>query len=152
MKKTAMLGILALVLLLGGSRTAGAHCEVPCGIYDDEARFTAMVEDAQTIQKAMKLIADLSKPHEEMSDALRLNQLSRWVATKEQHATNTMDVIGQYFMAQRIKPDAKNYVEQLKAAHAVTRAAMKCKQTVEPANAKALELAIAALKQAYTQG
>lgn len=149
MKKSAAFAVLALVLLLGGTRTAGAHCEVPCGIYDDGARFAAMFEDAKTIDKAMSMIDDLSKPHDGMTDALRMNQLVRWVNTKEEHATHTMEVIAQYFMAQRIKADAKNYVDLLKTAHAVTTSAMKCKQTVDPANAAALRAAIEAFRKAY---
>jgi nickel superoxide dismutase len=149
MKTPTVLALLALVLLLGGSRTAAAHCEVPCGIYDDPARFAAMLEDAKTIDKAMALIDDLSKPHDGMPDALRMNQLVRWVNTKEEHATHTMEVMGQYFMAQRIKPSAKNYVDLLKTAHAVITAAMKCKQTVDPANAAALRDAILTFQKAY---
>ena len=30
-----------------------AHCEVPCGIYTDEARFVALEEDLKTIERAM---------------------------------------------------------------------------------------------------
>ena len=30
-----------------------AHCQVPCGIYDDHARVEAMAEDAATVIKAV---------------------------------------------------------------------------------------------------
>ena len=81
--------------------------------------------------------------------ALESNQLVRWVNTKEEHATKTMDVIAQYFMAQRIKPSSETYVKQLTAAHAVMQAAMKCKQTVDPKNADALKATIMSLYEAY---
>ena len=149
MKPTLWFAVAALVLLLGGSRVAVSHCEVPCGIYDDPARFTAMLEDAQTIEKSMLQIADLSKPHAGTPDALRMNQLVRWVNTKEHHAVHTMEVMGQYFMAQRIKTSKDNYVELLKTAHAVITSAMKCKQTVDPANAQALTAAIKTFQKAY---
>ena len=37
--------------------TSGAHCQVPCGIYDDAARIARMYEDAATIEKAMVQMA-----------------------------------------------------------------------------------------------
>jgi hypothetical protein len=90
------------------------------------------------------------------SDALSMNQLVRWVTTKDDHANHTMDTIGQYFMAQRIKlpaagdeAAAKRYVSLLTAAHRVSVAAMKCKQTVDPANAGALKTAITTFQKLY---
>ena len=35
------------------NQTALAHCEVPCGIYDDQRRFEDMLEDQETIAKGM---------------------------------------------------------------------------------------------------
>lgn len=136
---------LGAVLLLGTVRTADAHCEVPCGIYADQMRFEMMLEDQGTIAKAMAQITELAGKE----GALERNQLVRWVNTKEAHATKTMDVIAQYFMAQRIKPSKDAYVKQLTAAHAVLQAAMKCKQTVDPKNADALKVAITKLYEAY---
>ena len=52
-----------------------AHCQIPCGIYDDHARVQSMLEDAATVEKSAKLIAELAgKP-----DAQSQNQLVRWV-------------------------------------------------------------------------
>ena len=136
---------LCAMLLAGAVRTADAHCEVPCGIYADQMRFEMMLEDHATIAKAMAQIGELSGKQ----GALESNQLVRWVNTKEAHASKTMDVIAQYFMAQRIKPTSEAYVKQLTAAHAVIQAAMKCKQTVDPKNADALKAAIMSLYEAY---
>jgi len=122
-----------------------AHCEVPCGIYDDPARFTHMMEDQATIAKAIDSIIDLSHN----PDPDNINQMARWVSTKESHATNVQHTIAQYFMTQRIKADDPKYVEKLTAAHAVMVAAMKCKQAAEPATAKALSTAIHDFQHAY---
>ncbi|WP_425395963.1 superoxide dismutase [Ni] [Aeoliella sp.] len=135
----------ASVFVLFAARQASAHCQVPCGIYGDERRFEEMLEDTQTIAKAITSIDELAGTH----DATGHNQLARWVATKEAHASNIQEIIGQYFLAQRIKADSPKYVEQLKAAHAVIVAAMKCKQAADPATAKALETAILNLYRAY---
>ena len=140
----------AVAALLASGRTAQAHCEVPCGIYADQLRFEQMLEDQTTIAKAIAQINDLAAK----DDALSHNQLARWVSTKEAHATNTQHIVAQYFLTQRIKPGAdeaanKAYIKNLIAAHRVMQATMKCKQTVDPANAEALRKAILDLYRAY---
>ncbi len=122
-----------------------AHCEVPCGIYDDGARFTELKEDQSTIAKAIAQIVELSETHNANSH----NQLVRWVTTKEAHATNTQHIVAQYFMTQKIKAADKHYVDKLTAAHGVMVAAMKCKQSADPATAVALQAAIAKFEVAY---
>lgn len=122
-----------------------AHCEVPCGIYDDEARFKEMMEHQTTIAKAITNINDLADTH----DPNEHNQLARWITTKEDHATKTQHIISQYFMTQRIKSDDPEYVEKLKAAHAVLVDAMKCKQAADPATAEALSESIHEFQHAY---
>lgn len=137
------LSLIALSLLC--TRTVLAHCEVPCGIYADQRRFEEMLEDTATIAKASDQINELSTK----DDALSHNQLARWVATKESHATNIQGIVAQYFLTQRIKADNEDYVQQLKAAHAVMVAAMKCKQTVVPASAETLKKSILDFYRAY---
>ena len=84
------------------------------------------------------------------SDAQSAHQLARWVATKESHAEDIQKKVARYFLAQRIKSSAANYVDQLKTAHGVIVAAMKSKQTVDTKQADALKEAILALHKAYT--
>ena len=125
--------------------TALAHCQVPCGIYGDQLRFEQMLEDGQTIAKAQTQLGELADD----PSVQDINQIARWVMTKEQHAQQIQDTIAAYFMAQRIKPDAANYDQSLKAAHKVMVAAMKCKQSADPATAKALKEAVLDLYRAY---
>jgi nickel superoxide dismutase len=139
-----------MTVLLVSATLVQAHCEVPCGIYDDQRRFEQMLEDQTAIAKAMTEINKLAGK----DDALSRNQFVRWVNTKESHAVNIQHIVSQYFLAQRIKPgkdDAgrKAYVRNLIAAHAVIQKAMKCKQTVDPANADLLKKAILDLHKAY---
>lgn len=145
MKRSMMLFAVPMLVALFCPRIVLAHCEVPCGIYDDQLRFEQMLEDTETIQKAMDQMNSLAGKH----DTVDLNQMIRWVSTKEQHATHTQHVIAQYFMTQRIKPADQQYVGRLKAAHAVMQAAMKCKQTADPANADALRKAIMNFHKVY---
>ncbi|WP_149495048.1 superoxide dismutase [Ni] [Roseiconus lacunae] len=119
---------------------ASAHCQVPCGIYGDQMRFEQMLEDTQTISKAQSQVGEIAKGN--LQEAQAINQAARWVTTKEEHATKIQSTIAAYFMAQRIKADGDNYTKKLTAAHAVMVGAMKCKQSADPATAKALEKAI----------
>ena len=91
---------LGAAALLGGSAPAAAHCQVPCGIYGDHARVDALLEDATTVDKAMAQIRELAGK----ADAQSLNQATRWVLTKEEHAQRLQDTIAAYFLAQRVKP------------------------------------------------
>jgi nickel superoxide dismutase len=134
----------ATVCLL--SSTAFAHCQVPCGIYGDQLRFEQLLEDGKTIAKAQGQINELAAADRNGQSA---NQLGRWIMTKDDHAAKIQATIADYFLAQRIKADSPRYVEQLKAAHAVTVAAMKCKQSTEAATAEALEAAVLNLYRAY---
>ena len=110
-----------------------AHCQVPCGIYNDAARIVQMEEDIATIKKAMTKISDLAG----RTDPQSLNQISRWVTTKESHAQNIQETILNYFLAQRIKEKQKGdegrqkYVDQTLLLHQLIVVAMKCKQTVD---------------------
>ena len=88
MKKTLTAGLFCAASFLMSS-SALAHCEVPCGIYDDGARVVQMLEDTKTTAKASKMIAELAGK----TDAQSANQLSRWVTNKETHAQNVIETI-----------------------------------------------------------
>lgn len=109
------------------SATAAAHCQLPCGIYDDSARVKSMLEDAATTQKASKMIEELAAK----TDPQSKNQLIRWVMNKEKHAQNVIDTISDYFLTQRVKSDQKDYTERLQKHHAIIIAAMKVKQNAD---------------------
>jgi nickel superoxide dismutase len=123
---------LLLVFLTAG--LVGAHCEIPCGIYDDAMRLDQIAEHIKTIEKSMNQIRALSK-----ETPINYNQLIRWVTNKETHASEIQHIVAQYFMAQRIKPDAKKYHEKLKVLHHMLIYAMKSKQTTDPANIEKLK-------------
>lgn len=122
-----------------------AHCQIPCGIYDDHARVAAMLEDAITVEKSIQLISELSGK----SDAQSQNQLVRWVVNKENHAQKIITSISDYFLTQRVKTNQDDYVERLKKHHAVIVAAMKAKQNSDMASAAALKESIEALTAYY---
>ena len=141
----------SFVALMLACVNALAHCQVPCGIYADDVVFGELMTDVQTIEKAMTQIASFGE-----DPSANPNQLVRWVNNKESHAQNIQDVMSAYFLAQRIKLDLKDsdperYAELVGLAHKVTVLAMKCKQTVDPANAQALHDALHAFQEAYAK-
>ncbi|MEE2912137.1 MAG: superoxide dismutase, Ni [Candidatus Poribacteria bacterium] len=144
---TCTLVSLGLGLPQGIYQVVHAHCQIPCGIYDDYSRIQSMLEDADTIIKSTKSIEELSGH----SDAQSLNQISRWVTNKETHSQNIISTISDYFMTQRIKPTQEDYTERLVKHHGVILAAMKAKQNADKEHATALKQSIEALATYYPE-
>ena len=128
------------------------HCQVPCGIYDDVARIVTIHEDIQTIQKSIKMINELSYGE---TSAKSMNQLVRWVNTKEDHAQHIQDVILNYFLAQRIKPkekgekEYKRYVSLTTTCQKIIFYAMKSKQNSDVSMLDPLKRQISTLSDTY---
>ena len=143
--KKLILSMLAVLLPLSFFiSTVSAHCEIPCGIYDDQLRTQLIAEHATTIEKSMKQIMELGK-----ANPVNYNQLVRWVSNKEDHATEIQQIVSQYFMTQRIKPDQKKYSEKLIVLHKMLVAAMICKQTTDLSQVKALRTHLKEFESLY---
>ena len=155
MKVKSWLTLVICAVLLGSMGTrAWAHCQVPCGIYDDPARFVALEEHVTTIEKSMKLINELSAEKDK-----NYNQIVRWVNNKEHHADELTEIVTYYFLAQRIKPGdpadkaaAAKYLRELRICHEMIVTSMKCKQTTDVANCEKLRGLIKALHASYIGG
>jgi nickel superoxide dismutase len=149
-KPIAAVFIVATVAVLAS--IAYSHCQMPCGIYDDEARFSAIAENITTIEKAMKEIERLSaeaKPN--------MNQIVRWVNTKDAHADEMSETVTYYFMAQRVKLPEKgdtkaynDYVKKLTLLHPMLIYAMKAKQTTDLANVQELRSLLDEFHKVYS--
>ena len=144
-KTTLLLVVLISTFWCIAPLTVFAHCQIPCGIYDDYARIKAMLEDAATVQKSIRLIVDLAQKNDPQS----INQRVRWIMNKEKHAQNIIDTISNYFLAQRVKPDQENYKERLVKHHTVIVLAMKTKQSVDEKYVNQLKISIEALIPYY---
>ena len=142
--KHAKLLILLFFLAAGGTVFLRSHCEVPCGIYDDEMRFSMMEEHAATIAKAVHQIKELTAQTPQ-----NMNQIIRWVMTKENHAQEIQQIVSQYFLTQRIKEDSPDYDTRLVFCHRILVSAMKTKQSVDPENVETLKKAVADFKALY---
>jgi nickel superoxide dismutase len=144
-------GAVAVAAVVLGS-LAYSHCQIPCGIYDDEARFGAIAEHITTIEKSMKEIERLSaeaKPN--------MNQIVRWVSNKDQHADELSEIVTYYFMAQRVKLPAEgdtnaynDYVKKLTLLHRMLVHAMQSKQTTDLANVEKLRSSLDEFHKVYS--
>ncbi len=130
---------------------ASAHCEIPCGIYNDSVRVKLIYEHIQTIEKSINEINRISKMAKP-----DYNQLTRWVNNKEEHANKIQETVGQYFLHQRIKLVDQNdrhaythYVQKLELLHKLSVYAMKTKQSPDLTNVSLLKSTLAAFEKAY---
>lgn len=148
-RQLVILGAIASVAVLGS--VVYSHCQVPCGIYDDPARFDMITEHITTIEKAMNQINTLSS-----AEKPNLNQIVRWVANKEEHADQLSQIVTHYFMAQRLKPSDQTqskahaeYVKKLTLLHEMLVYSMKSKQTADLSHVKKLRVLLSDFRTAY---
>lgn len=124
--------ITALLFGMLFTQKAEAHCEIPCGIYNDQLRVKLLYEHFTTIEKSINEINTLTDQGDK-----NYNQLVRWITNKEDHAIKVQHIVEQYFMHQRIKSREKGedgydtYIRQITLAHKLTVYAMKAKQTTD---------------------
>ena len=147
------LGALVLAFAVSGThQMVLAHCQIPCGIYNDGARFIMMEEHVTTIEKSMKLITGLSTDDPQSNT----NQIVRWVENKERHADELSDIVVKYFLQQRVKPvqqtsgaERDTYVQHLTLCHGLLVTSMKAKQSTDLAHVEQLKKLIAEFKASY---
>ena len=128
-----------------------SHCQIPCGIYDDQMRIKMIAENITTIEKSIIQIDSLSR-----QKSIDLNQINRWIDNKEKHADDTSNIISYYFLAQRIKPAEKadsdsyrEYVKKLTLLHEMLLYCVKAKQTVDITNVETLRGLLGDFEDAY---
>lgn len=130
-RQVKIIGVILLVLFTGGQ--VWAHCQIPCGIYDDHMRIDMIREDITTIEKAMNAITSLQQEKN-----IDYNQLVRWIGNKEIHADKLQKTVSEYFMTQRITPKTENYARKIQLLHEMLIEAMKSKQTTDLSHVQAL--------------
>ena len=82
-----------------------------------------------------------------------MNQMIRWINTKEEHAKKIITLVSEYCLCQRVKKEVfasqQDYVDALKAHHAVMQCAMKAKQSVDVGVVESLEHAVGDFAKMY---
>ncbi len=150
MKRIVFVLVLCFAAVLIYARPGFSHCQMPCGIYNDDMRFDMIKEDISTIEKAIKEIDELSKAGEK-----NYNQIVLWVNTKEDHANKIMETASGYFLAQRVtlpKDDMdKTYQNKLTLLHQIIVYAMKTKQSLDIGNVEKLKALTAEFEKIYNQ-
>ncbi|MEE4312679.1 MAG: superoxide dismutase [Ni] [candidate division KSB1 bacterium] len=143
--------IMLIVLIMSPVKSSYAHCEIPCGIYNDKMRCDLIEEHITTIEKSMNMIIKLSD-----QETINYNQLVRWINNKEAHANEIQHIVTQYFMTQRVKPvevkesEAQGkYVQQLSLLHELLVYSMKAKQTTDLKHISTLKQLIHDFRAAY---
>ena len=146
-----MLMTILLLFTFAMGQRALSHCQIPCGIYDDQMRFTMIEENILTIEKSMKQIGKLSKQPDK-----NFNQIVRWTLNKENHADEIARIVSYYFLAQRVKPadskDAKahkEYLAEITVLHEMIVQAMKAKQTTDLVHAEKLRSLLKVFHKLY---
>ena len=74
-----------------------AHCQIPCGVYDETMRIKMIEEHTLTILKSMNYLVS------NQNDLEQQNQVTRWIINKEEHAQEIQNIVSEYFLTQRIK-------------------------------------------------
>ena len=113
-------------LLLLVTALAQGHCQIPCGIYGDDTRFSLLMEHVKTIRISVQKLKALSQKKEPDH-----NQIARWVSNKDAHADKIIDTAAHSFLAQRIKKSQGQYAEKLELLHGIIVSAMKTKQSLD---------------------
>ena len=151
MKQRLSTGLLACAIVAAASSAALAHCQIPCGIYDDPARFTQLAEHITTIEKSMKQVQTLSQQQQS-----NWNQIVRWVTNKEAHADQLTEIVTFYFMAQRVKPADPSdkaalakYRGEIRLLHEMVVHAMKAKQTTDLEHCATLRALLSKFQASY---
>ena len=142
--KRFSLSLLTVFIMLMGASHAMAHCEIPCGIYDDEMRIRMINEHITTIEKSMKEIERLKS-----GKSINQNQITRWIMNKEYHAGELQKIVSQYFMTQRIKIGASGNEKKLVLLHKMLVYAMNCKQTTDFSHVNNLRASLNEFKDLY---
>ena len=139
MNKAARYLTIFVLFSVTTATTIQAHCQIPCGIYDDQMRIRLMEEHVATIEKSMNQI----------EAATNQNQTVRWVLNKDKHADELSEIVTYYFMAQRIKPGCEDYAVKLSQLHEILVYSMKAKQTTDLANVEKLKELIHHFEHSY---
>ncbi len=143
--------VVIVATLLAPTVGVSAHCQIPCGIYDDAMRFTMLEEHITTIEKSMNSITKLSE-----EPAGNANQLVRWTLNKDNHVDALAEIVTEYFLQQRIKPvasiegeDGKRYLAKLRLCHEMLVASMRAKQTTDLQHVEKLRVLVGEFRTLY---
>lgn len=121
--------IFCLVMIIGclGCEKVSAHCQMPCGIYNDQMIYDKIDQYYDTMIKGMHVINN--NKFENVHDR---NEFVRWVMTKDKESDEVANVLLTYFLMQKIKPsNDPDSLELLKSIHNMLFLLVQIKQGTE---------------------
>jgi nickel superoxide dismutase len=130
---------MTIMLIFFTAHHAIAHCQIPCGIYDDQLRIELMEEHAGTIKKSIHQIRTATVPAQQV----------RWTLNRENHADELTEIVVHYFLTQRIKKSSPDYEKTVVILHQMMQQIMRCKQNEDIAQADQLLEMIHAFEHLY---
>jgi nickel superoxide dismutase len=107
--------------------TIFGHCQMPCGIYDDQMIYDKIDQFYLTMVKAVGILTEKHDP-ETVQDK---NQFVRWVMLKEKSCDEVADILTTYFLQQKFKPGDDDTTDLLKSAHKLLFLLVEIKQHVD---------------------
>lgn len=116
-------GFVALMFKVG---SLIAHCQMPCGIYHDEMVFNQIDQYIETMYKG---ITELK--NSKFSTPFERNNFIRWVMLKDKASDEIANLITEYFLQQKIKPNEPDTVKRLVGAHNMLFELVAIKQNVD---------------------
>jgi hypothetical protein len=148
---TTMLVVATTASVAVASHVTFNHCQIPCGIFSDPAMVDRVKQDCQTIRKAMVQSSSLWGEKKEVQS---MNQVVRWIKTKDEHCDSIIKTMADYCLCQRVKrsnfKSEDEYLQALKSHHVVMQAAMKAKQTMDTKACDELEHAVEDMAKMYS--
>ncbi len=114
-----------------GFEQAGAHCDVPCGVYDPMPAQIAAMTVARMTDTILDLEAHDQKDHGGTRDHHYQNKITRMINEKErsaEHVKHEVRIIwGDFFKA----PQFEAHPELQNLCHTIMMTASKCKQNID---------------------
>ncbi|GAB4236458.1 MAG: superoxide dismutase [Ni] [Chlamydiales bacterium] len=114
------------VFILNGGILLG-HCQMPCGIYNDQMVYDRIDEYYQTMYKAVAALENNA-----FSNVQDRNQFVRWVMQKDVQSDEAAHILTNYFLQQKIKPSNDEDTHELvHVLHHLLFLIVQIKQTVD---------------------
>lgn len=133
--------MLNLGRLLAPTRTASAHCDIPCGIYDPHNAELG----ARTVARMLELIGEVQGS----TDPESRQKFVRCVQVKEEHAEIVKREI-QILWSDYFKPEhVERYPDLHEKVWKTLKLASKNKQSIDPASAKDLQAAVGEIARIF---
>jgi small subunit ribosomal protein S27Ae len=125
-------------------------------IFDASAAVSELKEACLTIRKSIVQSENL---HDTVgSDPLAMNQMVRWINTKEEHCSKIIKLVSlptreasQIQHRGKVSPHKEKYLQALKVHHTVMQAVMKAKKSMDEGVCDMLEHAVADLAKMYSK-